>query len=86
MKEVSKGAATAEAVGRVVGGMASAGRWFDPEYAPQCGHAGCTKPATETESFRLRTPSGSRYKTKLTHFHRCDEHEHSHWTDIGFDG
>jgi hypothetical protein len=49
-----------------------------------CGHRGCKSPATESEAFRLKTPPGSRYKTKLTWFHRCERHEHSHLRKIGY--
>jgi hypothetical protein len=49
-----------------------------------CGHERCTRHATEGEAFRLRTPPGARYKTKLTWFWRCDKHHHSHWKQIGF--
>jgi len=49
-----------------------------------CGHKGCTQPATEGERFRLKTPRGSRYRTRFVWFYRCDQHEHSHWKAIGF--
>jgi len=70
-------------VGQAVGGMASAVRGF--ALGP-CGHPGCTKRATEGEAFRLRTPKGARYRTRLTWFFRCDKPEHSHWKAIGYRG
>jgi len=75
-------------VGHAVGGLFTAARWEPGSNgaSARCGHAGCTALATEGEAFMLRTPRGSRYKTKRTWFLRCDEHEHSHWREIGFKG
>lgn len=74
-------------VGQQVGGMYGAGGWVpNAPGRPPCGHRGCTALATEVETFRIKTPPGSRYRTKLTTFDRCDEHEHSHWRRIGYDG
>ena len=73
-------------VGRVVGGMVGAVRFVASDQAPRCGHSGCSRSATEGESFRLATPPKARYRTRLTWFYRCDRHEHSHWKQIRFGG
>jgi hypothetical protein len=44
----------------------------------------CPALATEIETFRIKTPKGSRYKTRVTAFQTCDKHAHKHWREIGF--
>lgn len=84
--------------GQVVGGLVAAARLAVPDDKPTrdertgrrlgrtyyipCGYKGCDSAASEGEAFRLKTAPGSRYKTKLTWFWRCDHH----WKQIGFKG